>query len=81
MKAKLIVNQWEALLTDKYKYKSISLRCQTMDKIKHLSETLEPGNILSNAKTVEKLISDSFEKENHKEHIDNERNTKQYCKA
>jgi len=67
-------------MTDKYKYKSISLRCQTMDKIKTLSETLEPGNILSNAKTVEKLISDSFEKEKPRE-TKNDINTKSYYKG
>ena len=68
-------------MTDKYKYHSISLRYQTMEKIKYLSETLEPGNILSNAKTVEKLITKSFEKENHKDLIGHEPNTKQFCKA
>ena len=51
-----------------------------MDKIKHLSETLKPGEILSNAKTVEKLISDSFEKEKPKE-TKNDINTKSYYKA
>jgi hypothetical protein len=65
-------------MTCKYNYKSISLRNQTMDKVKHLSETLEQGHILSNAKTVEKLIDDSFERQNKKETINV---TNGFCKA
>jgi len=49
-------------MTDKYNYNSISLRWDTVEKLKHLSETLQPGTVLSNAKTVTKLITDSFEK-------------------
>ena len=65
-------------MTDKYKYHSISLRYQTMEKIKYLSETLKQGHILSNAKTVEKLIDDSFERQNKKETINV---TNGFCKA
>jgi len=64
-------------MTDPYKYKSISLKYQTMAKVKHLSETLKPGHILSNAKTVEKLITDSFERQNEGTIHD----TKRHCKA
>ena len=64
-------------MTDKYKYHSISLRYQTMEKIKYLSETLKQGHILSNAKTVEKLIDDSFERQNEGTIND----TKRHCKA
>ena len=49
-------------MTDKYNYNSISLRWDTVEKLKLLSETLQPGTVLSNAKTVTKLITDSFEK-------------------
>lgn len=52
----------EYLMTDKYNYNSISLRWDTVEKLKLLSETLQPGTVLSNAKTVTKLITDSFEK-------------------
>ena len=48
-----------------------------MEKIKYLSETLKQGHILSNAKTVEKLIDDSFERQNEGTIHD----TKQHCKA
>ena len=65
-------------MTCKYNYKSISLRNQTMDKVKHLSETLELGLRLSNAKTVTKLINDSFERQNKKETINV---TNGFCKA
>jgi len=56
-------------MTDKYNYNSISLRWDTVEKLKLLSETLEPGTVLSNAKTVTKLITDSFEKKKPKETI------------
>jgi hypothetical protein len=53
-------------MTCKYNYKSISLKVDTVEKIKLLSETLELGLRLSNAKTVTKLINDSFERQNNK---------------
>jgi hypothetical protein len=51
-------------MTDKFKYQSISLRTQTVDKIKNLSDKLVHGQKLSNAKTVQKLVIDTFEKLN-----------------
>jgi hypothetical protein len=51
-------------MTDKYKYQSISLRTQTVDVIKNLSDKLVHGQKLSNAKTVQKLVIDTFEKLN-----------------
>ena len=45
-------------MTDKWKYKSVSLKNSTYSKLNDLSETLVPGLKLSQAKTVEKLISD-----------------------
>lgn len=51
-------------MTDKYKYQSISLRTQTVDVIKNLSDRLVHGQKLSNAKTVQKLVIDTFEKLN-----------------
>jgi len=51
-------------MTDKYKYQSISLRTQTVDVIKNLSDKLVQGQKLSNAKTVQKLVIDTFEKLN-----------------
>ena len=53
-------------MTCKYNYKSISLKVDTVEKIKLLSETLELGLRISNAKTVTKLINDSFERQNNK---------------
>ena len=43
-------------MTDKYKYKSVSLKNSTYSALNDLSETLVPGFKLSNAKTVEQLI-------------------------
>jgi hypothetical protein len=51
-------------MTDKYKYQSISLKTQTVDVIKNLSDKLVYGQKLSNAKTVQKLVIDTFEKLN-----------------
>ena len=64
-------------MTCKYNYKSISLKVDTVEKIKLLSETLEMGLKLSNAKTVTKLINDSFERQNNKGTI---YVRQQYCK-
>lgn len=52
-------------MTDKYKYHSISLKNSTVDKIKNLSEKLVEGQKLSSAKTVQKLVIDTFEKLNN----------------
>ena len=52
-------------MTDKYKYQSISLKTQTVDVIKNLSDKLVYGQKLSNAKTVQKLVIDTFEKLNN----------------
>ena len=46
-------------MTDKYNYKSVSLRNSTYSKINDLTSTLVPGLHLSNAKVVEKLVKDS----------------------
>ena len=46
-------------MTDKYNYKSVSLRNSTYSKINDLTSTLVPGLHLSNAKVVEKLEEDS----------------------
>ena len=46
-------------MTDKWKYKSVSLRNSTYYKIADLTSTLVPGLHLSNAKVVEKLVEDS----------------------
>ena len=47
-------------MTDKHNYKSISLRNHTYSKLEALSKKLVPGIDLSNAKTVEKLITEKF---------------------
>ena len=52
------------VMTDKYKYQSISLKTQTIDVIKNLSDKLVQGQKLSNAKTVQKLVIDTYEKLN-----------------
>jgi len=43
-------------MTDKWKYKSVSLKNSTYSLLSQLSETLVPGIKLSNAGTVEQLI-------------------------
>ena len=45
-------------MTDKWKYKSVSLRNSTYSNLNDLSETLVPGVKLSKAKAIEKLIAD-----------------------
>ena len=45
-------------LTDKWKYKSVSLKNSTYSILNDLTKTLVPGMELSNAKAVEKLILD-----------------------
>ncbi len=44
-------------MTCPHNYKSISLRYKTMEKLKKLSVSLVKGKKLSNAKTVEHLIT------------------------
>ena len=54
-------------MTDKYNYKSISLRNHTYKKLDLLSNKLVEGYTLSRAKTVEVLINhyiDKFAKNN-----------------
>jgi hypothetical protein len=51
-------------MTDKYKYKSISLKTQTIEMIEKLSESLVAGKKLSNAGTVQILVNNSFESKN-----------------
>ena len=45
-------------MTDKWKYKSVSLKNSTYSILNDLTKTLVPGLELSNAKAVEKLILD-----------------------
>ena len=48
----------EEIMTDPFKYRSISLRIKTYSKLENLSNIVVKGIKLSNAKTVEKLIND-----------------------
>ena len=48
------------MCTVKNHYRSISLRTKVYSKLGTLSERVLPGTQLSRAKTVEKLINDSF---------------------
>ena len=48
------------MCTDKNHFRSISLRTKVYSKLGTLSERVLPGTQLSRAKTVEKLINDSF---------------------
>ena len=43
-------------MTDKWKFKSVSLRNETYSILNHLTKTLVPGMELSNAKVVDTLI-------------------------
>ena len=45
-------------MSDKYKYKSISLRNQTYYTLGEVATKLVSGTTLSKARTVEKLIND-----------------------
>jgi|10_taG_2_1085330.scaffolds.fasta_scaffold40085_2 hypothetical protein len=45
-------------MTDKYKYGSISLRQNTLEKLRDLSSNIVKGGKLSSAKTVEILIEE-----------------------
>ena len=45
-------------MTDKWKYKSVSLKNSTYSILNDLTKTLVPGIELSKAKAVEKLILD-----------------------
>ena len=55
---RIIKQQSEETMTDKYKYRSLSLRNKTYSKLENLSNIVVKGEKLSNAKTVEKLIED-----------------------
>ena len=45
-------------MTDKWKYKSVSLKNYTYSMLNDMTKTLVPGIELSNAKTIEQLILD-----------------------
>ena len=45
-------------MTDKWKYKSVSLKISTYSILNDLTKTLVPGLEISNAKAFEKLILD-----------------------
>ena len=59
-------------MTDKYKYKSISLKTQTIELIDRLSDKLVPGKKLSSAGTVQKLVIDTIESKRDNKGNDNE---------
>ena len=48
------------MCTNKDYYRSISLRKNVYSRLGELTEKVVPGTQLSRAKTVEKLINDSF---------------------
>ena len=59
MKERIMKQQlMEEIMTDPFKYRSISLRNKTYSKLENLSNIVVKGIKLSNAKTVEKLIND-----------------------
>ena len=61
MKERIILQQTqEENMTDKYNYRSISLRNKTHSKLQNLSNIVVKGEKLSIPKTVEKLIDDRF---------------------
>lgn len=59
-------------MTDKYKYKSISLKTQTIELIDRLPDKLVPGKKLSSAGTVQKLVIDTIESKRDNQGNDNE---------
>ncbi len=62
-KAKTKTQLKEIIMTDRYKYKSISLKNSTYQRLTNLTKELIPGVNLSGAKAVEVIIDkvSSFE--------------------
>ena len=62
-KAKTKTQPKEIIMTDRYKYKSISLKNSTYQRLTNLTKELIPGVNLSGAKAVEVMIDkvSSFE--------------------
>lgn len=62
-KAETKTQQMEVIMTDRYKYKSISLKNSTYQRLTNLTKELIPGVNLSGAKAVEVMIDkvSSFE--------------------
>ena len=58
-------------MTNKYKYGSISLRNQTLDKLRDLSSVIVKGERLSSAKTVEILIKEKISNSDEPRRITN----------
>ena len=58
-------------MTDKWKYKSVSLKNSTYSLLNDLSETLVPGMKLSNSKTVEQLILNETHCNSSRDHKEN----------
>ena len=54
-------------MTDKYNYRSISLRNKTHSKLEKLSNIVVKGEKLSIPKTVEKLIDDRVDNSERKQ--------------
>ena len=54
-------------MTDKYKYRSLSLRNKTYSKLENLSNIVVKGEKLSIPKTVEKLIDDRVDNSERKQ--------------
>ena len=61
-------------MTDKWKYKSVSLKTSTYSLLYDLTKTLVPGIELSNAKAVEKLILDKSNNKSTSRDITGENN-------
>ena len=64
-------------MTDKWKYKSVSLKNSTYSILNDLTKTLVPGLELSNAKAVEKLIIDKRDESNSSRDIKESYNGKE----
>jgi hypothetical protein len=58
-------------VTDKWKYKSVSLKNSTYSLLSDLSETMVPGMKLSNAKTVEQLILNKTQSNSSRDNKEN----------
>ena len=68
MKERIILQQTqEENMTDKYNYRSISLRNKTHSKLQNLSNIVVKGEKLSIPKTVEKLIDDRVDNSERKQ--------------
>ena len=72
----------EVMMTCKFQYRGISLKNKTYSDLEELSTKIEPGEKLSQAKTVETMVKNFKSLLINNEEVINDKNTqeKQICK-